>query len=113
MLTKSKQAAQLEIFLLFATIWLLPRRRLRGRKVGQVRLTVVTLPTVNLKSTLTCPHCGHATLEEMSLDSCRFFHQCVQCHAPIRPKVGDCCVFCSYGSVNCPPMQLQGRSRNG
>jgi len=23
----------------------------------------------------------------------------------LRPKSGDCCVFCSYGSVPCPPIQ--------
>jgi hypothetical protein len=23
----------------------------------------------------------------------------------LRPKPGDCCVFCSYGSVKCPPMR--------
>lgn len=26
----------------------------------------------------------------------------------LRPKAGDCCVFCSYGSVKCPPIQLAG-----
>jgi hypothetical protein len=26
-----------------------------------------------------------------------------------KPKPGDCCVFCSYGSVPCPPMQ-EGKS---
>jgi hypothetical protein len=41
MLPKSKQAAELEIFLVFATIWLLKCRRFRGRKFGQVRLTVI------------------------------------------------------------------------
>ena len=63
---------------------------------------------VTLESTLTCPHCGHATLEEMPRDSCRFFHECVQCGALLRPKKGDCCVFCSYGSAKCPPVQSQG-----
>jgi len=24
-----------------------------------------------------------------------------------EPKAGNCCVFCSYGSVKCPPMQAQ------
>jgi hypothetical protein len=24
----------------------------------------------------------------------------------LKPKPGDCCVFCSYGSVACPPVQL-------
>ncbi|MGH6968533.1 MAG: GDCCVxC domain-containing (seleno)protein [Stellaceae bacterium] len=23
----------------------------------------------------------------------------------LRPKSGTCCVFCSYGSVPCPPTQ--------
>jgi hypothetical protein len=23
----------------------------------------------------------------------------------LSPKAGDCCVFCSYGSVPCPPVQ--------
>ena len=69
----------------------------------------MTLETVILKSMLTCPQCGHATAEEMPLDSCRFFHECIQCHTLMRPKVGDCCVFCSYGAIKCPPQQLQGR----
>jgi hypothetical protein len=29
---------------------------------------------------------------------------------PIRPKAGDCCVFCSYGSTRCPPVQLRERN---
>ena len=27
-------------------------------------------------------------------------------HILIQPLPGDCCVFCSYGSVRCPPKQL-------
>ena len=23
----------------------------------------------------------------------------------IKAKAGDCCVFCSYGDINCPPIQ--------
>lgn len=69
----------------------------------------MTLAAIIGESLLTCPQCGHAMLEEMPADSCRFFHECAQCHIVLRPKVGDCCVFCSYGSVKCPPVQLQGR----
>jgi len=65
--------------------------------------------TITRESVLTCPHCGGATVEEMDLESCRFFHECAQCHVLVRPKTGDCCVFCSYGSVKCPPVQMQGR----
>jgi hypothetical protein len=41
----------------------------------------------------------------MPTDACQFFHECAGCHLLIRPKAGDCCVFCSYGSVPCPPIQ--------
>jgi len=61
---------------------------------------------VATRSMLTCPHCGHAEELEMPTDACLFFHECAQCRELIRPKPGDCCVFCSYGSVKCPPVQL-------
>jgi len=60
-----------------------------------------------LASTLTCPHCGFAREEIMPADACRFFYECTGCGALLRPKPGDCCVFCSYGSVACPPRQTQ------
>ena len=59
-----------------------------------------------LESILTCPHCGHQSTETMPTDACIFFHECAGCGALLRPKSGDCCVFCSYGSVVCPPVQL-------
>ena len=59
-----------------------------------------------LESVLTCPECGHAKRECMPTDTCQFFYECERCHAVLRPKPGACCVFCSYGSVNCPPVQL-------
>jgi hypothetical protein len=58
-----------------------------------------------LESTLTCPLCGHRTSETMPVDACIYFHDCAGCGALLRPKPGDCCVFCSYGSVPCPPVQ--------
>lgn len=57
------------------------------------------------ESLLTCPRCGHAELETMPADACQFFYECVACHAVLRPLAGDCCVFCSFGSVKCPPVQ--------
>ncbi|HTD03968.1 GDCCVxC domain-containing (seleno)protein [Undibacterium sp.] len=59
-------------------------------------------------SVLTCPHCGHRQQANMPTDACQFFYECTQCKTLLRPKAGDCCVFCSYGSVKCPPMQAQG-----
>ena len=26
----------------------------------------------------------------------------------LKPKAGDCCVYCSYGTVACPPIQQGG-----
>lgn len=60
---------------------------------------------VQLRSVLSCPSCGHAVELEMPLDACLFFYVCENCYACLRPLPGDCCVFCSYGSVKCPPMQ--------
>jgi len=56
-------------------------------------------------STLTCPHCGARRTETMPVDACVFFWDCPGCGARLKPKAGDCCVFCSYGTVKCPPIQ--------
>ncbi|MGE3520186.1 MAG: GDCCVxC domain-containing (seleno)protein [Vicinamibacterales bacterium] len=52
---------------------------------------------------LTCPVCGHQSVEEMPTDRCVFFHECAGCRTLLRPRSGDCCVFCSYGDRPCPP----------
>ena len=62
-----------------------------------------------LKSTITCPECGAAAEEDMPTDACVVSYECKACLTMLRPLAGDCCVFCSYGSVKCPPVQLQGR----
>jgi hypothetical protein len=63
-----------------------------------------------LQSTVTCPDCGHKSDETMPTDACVFFYDCAGCGTRLKPKPGDCCVFCSYGSVPCPPIQT-GESR--
>ncbi len=62
--------------------------------------------TFERNSTITCPKCSHQQLEEMPTNACQFFYDCKGCGALLKPKQGDCCVFCSYGSVACPPIQL-------
>lgn len=62
-------------------------------------------PELILESTITCPACGHATTETMPTDACQWFYDCTRCGEPLRPKPGDCCVFCSYATVPCPPVQ--------
>lgn len=63
---------------------------------------------MKLESTITCPVCGYAKTETMPTDACQFFYECVGCGTLLRPKAGDCCVFCSFGSVPCPPIQAEG-----
>lgn len=59
-----------------------------------------------LQSIITCPNCGHRAKETMPTDACLFFYDCPACRQRLQPKSGDCCVFCSYGSVPCPPIQI-------
>ena len=63
------------------------------------------MAAVALESVLTCPQCGFAQQEAMPTDACQFYYQCSNCDALLRPRAGDCCVFCSYGSVPCPSIQ--------
>jgi len=58
-------------------------------------------------SVISCPECGHQKEEDMPVDACQIFYECENCHAILRPKKGDCCVFCSYGTNPCPPIQKQ------
>jgi hypothetical protein len=59
------------------------------------------------RSELTCPECGYTETLTMPTDCCQWFYECVGCYALLTPLPGDCCVFCSYGSVPCPSIQLQ------
>ncbi len=60
-------------------------------------------------STLTCPACGHAEIETMPTHACVHFYACKGCGALLKPREGDCCVFCSYGDTPCPPVQSDGK----
>lgn len=57
-------------------------------------------------STITCPECGHQSKDEMPTDACQFYYDCKGCGKILRPKQGDCCVYCSFGDVPCPPIQM-------
>lgn len=77
-----------------ATVWNFYRVRLHKKEEPK------------LNSIITCPHCGHKKEEIMPTDSCQFFYECENCKQVIKPKQGDCCVYCSYGTVKCPSIQL-------
>ena len=64
-----------------------------------------SMDTLQLQSLLTCPHCQHTKEETMPTNACQFFYECDNCKKILKPKKGDCCVYCSYGTVACPPIQ--------
>lgn len=65
-----------------------------------------TMFNLILESIITCPECDFSKIETMPTDSCCYFYECTNCKKILKPKEGDCCVFCSYGSVPCPPIQV-------
>jgi hypothetical protein len=58
-----------------------------------------------LSATIACPACGRRETEPMPVDACQVAYGCKGCGVLLRPKPGDCCVFCSYADAPCPPIQ--------
>lgn len=65
--------------------------------------------TVEMHSIVTCPTCREQHVEVMPAFSCLLAYPCPSCGEVLRPAAGDCCVFCTYGSVPCPPIQVRGQ----
>ncbi len=78
------------------SFWLFFQKRKKAKNLSK---------SVVLQSVITCPACGFSKTETMPTDACQFFYECENCKKMLRPKPGDCCVFCSFGSVKCPPIQ--------
>ena len=45
----------------------------------------------------------------MPVNACQHFYKCLFCQKIIKPKQGDCCVFCSYSDSKCPPKQIENK----
>ena len=63
------------------------------------------MSNIILHCTVICPSCRHHKEEIMPENSCQIFYECEKCKTILKPNEGDCCVFCSHGSVKCPPEQ--------
>jgi len=72
-----------------------------------IRIGAMTMSDLVHDSVLTCPKCSFASAETMPTDACQFFYECKGCRVVLKPNPGDCCVFCSFGSVKCPPIQAK------
>lgn len=84
--------------------------------LGFTALVAASLPTLwtrlrkwtrrtRVHSVITCPVCRAQSKERMPTDACQYMYACTGCGMVLRPRRGDCCVFCSYGTVKCPLMQ--------
>ena len=59
---------------------------------------------------VTCPQCEQTSTATIPEDRCVFFYECPACHTMLKPKRGDCCVFCSYGDRRCPSVECRSAS---
>lgn len=88
--------------LLIATIWNYRRNKIHA---SCDNCTTINCKTVVLESMITCPNCRHKKMEIMPTGACTFFYKCEKCKVLLKPLQGDCCVYCSYGTVKCPTIQ--------
>ena len=77
-----------------------------GYQIYKKRIIKNDSKVVELLSKITCPNCGYVKDEIMPTNACQYFYECEKCQSVLKPTKGDCCVYCSYGTVKCPPIQL-------
>jgi hypothetical protein len=65
--------------------------------------------SLKTSATITCPLCGTEAEETMPTNACQYFYSCTGCSELLKPKPGDCCVFCSYADTACPSKQAASR----
>lgn len=70
------------------------------------------LMAIELVSVVHCPQCGAERAETMPAEYCQIRYTCPQCGTEWRPKQGDCCIFCSYGSMPCPSKQEERNAQS-
>jgi len=75
------------------------------KKSGSKEETPAETKEVSLRSDITCPECGFTKNEMMPTEQCLLKYTCEKCKTELFAREGDCCVFCSYGTVKCPSME--------
>lgn len=69
--------------------------------------------TSDRAATITCPLCAARARETMPANACQHFYRCAGCGELLKPRPGDCCVFCSYADTACPPKRAERLPPNG
>lgn len=69
------------------------------------------MDSIRTTAILTCEKCNKKQSVTMPTDACQHFYKCIYCSEMIKPKEGDCCVFCSYADSKCPPKQIEANQK--
>ena len=80
-----------------------------GRTFAKFRTTNPAWGGVVNDSLVTCPVCKTKVQEKMSSEAPKRIYHCPSCLSWLSPKEGDHCIYDSYGSVKCPPIQIKER----
>ncbi|WIF74313.1 GDCCVxC domain-containing (seleno)protein [Proteus vulgaris] len=48
---------------------------------------------------------SYEKIETILKDACQWFYKCTHCHTLLKSLEGGCCVFYSYRTVSCLPIQ--------
>jgi len=62
---------------------------------------------------VTCPVCKTQVREHMVSETPKLIYHCPKCLTWLSPKKGDHCIYDSYGSVKCPPIQVKLKRMSG
>jgi anaerobic selenocysteine-containing dehydrogenase len=62
---------------------------------------------------VTCPVCKTQAQEHMVSETTKLIYHCPVCLTWLSPKKGDHCIYDSYGSVNCPQIQVKKQRLSG
>jgi len=68
---------------------------------------------VSYISSVKCPVCATVEQRGMPIENPLRIYHCPQCKSWLSPKKGDHCIFDSYGSVPCAPIQIKARRAQG
>jgi hypothetical protein len=65
----------------------------------------MNMDDISDSSLVTCPNCAYQKKEKLPSEYCLLALDCDSCGETMHPADGDCCVFCTHGTHNCPSMQ--------
>jgi hypothetical protein len=83
------------------------------RTFAIIRRTTVQWAGIVGDCVVTCPVCQTRVREHMVSETPKLIYHCPKCLTWLRPKKGDHCIYDSYGSVNCPPIQVKKLRMSG